>query len=192
MQPVEGSKEKQARARPTGGFPASVVAAAAIGFLVFLLLTTALWTLGSDGSMSGPVVQPVEFNHRLHVEDVGLECTECHEFAESEAFSGLPTDEICSMCHDEAQGDNPEETKLVGLLSDGRPLEWGRLFRQPEHVYYSHSRHVSVAGLECERCHAGIASSTRPPLRVRRLTMDDCLECHEDGEAQNDCTTCHR
>ncbi len=190
--PDERIEKGQAPTGPSTGEPAGVVASAAIGFLVFLLLTTGLLTVGSGGSSSRPVDQPVEFNHRLHVEDVGLECNECHEFAESESFSGLPTAETCAFCHEEAQGNSPEEAKLVALLSGGQPLEWGRLYRQPAHVYYAHSQHVSVAGLECERCHAGLAASSRPPRRVRKLTMDDCIDCHEDGDAESDCTTCHR
>jgi len=192
MTPVEGNNREEPPARLFGGPSGDVAVAVAVAFVGFLLLTIGFRALGSSSSWSRAADQPVQFNHRLHIEDVGLECSECHAFAESEAFSGFPTAETCSFCHEEAQGANPEETKLVSLLSEGRPLEWGRLFQQPSHVYYSHSRHVSVAGLECERCHAGIASSTRPPRRVRRLTMDDCIDCHHENEAEADCTTCHR
>ena len=189
---VDRMERQHAHLSSSGWAPVGVAVAAAIGFVLFFLLSTALGTFGPGRALGPAVEQPIGFDHRLHVEDVGLECGECHAFAETESFSGVPDAETCSICHEEAQGSSLEETKLVALLSDGQPLEWGALFRQPAHVYYSHSRHVAVAGLECERCHAGIAASTRPPRRVRRLTMDDCLECHYASEAEDDCTACHR
>ncbi len=168
------------------------LAAAAIGFPIFFVLTTALFTVFRSQSFQAQAEQPVEFNHRLHVEDVGLECTECHPYYEDETFSGLPGADACSFCHEEAQGEDPEETKLVQLLMDGEPLEWRPLFRQPSHVFYSHRRHVTVAELECEACHGSIATSEAPPRRVETLDMDGCIECHEQQGVGNDCTSCHR
>lgn len=162
-----------------------------LGFAAFFVL----WTLGLGLFRDRAVVrarQPIEFNHRLHVEEAGMACTDCHEFYESEAFSGMPTAETCAFCHEEVAGESREEARLVELLQAGSPLEWQPLFRQPSHVYYSHRRHVGVAGLECEACHGAIATSKRPPRRVRKLLMDECLECHLDGDAATDCTACHR
>lgn len=191
MQPADGNK-RRVDSVPSGAITADLMIAAAIGFVTFLLLTAGFSALSSPGSTGRAVAQPVEFNHRLHVEDLGLDCAECHEFVETEAFSGLPSADTCSLCHEEAQGESPEEAKLVALLGEGQPLEWGRLFRQPAHVYYSHSRHVAVAELECEQCHAGIAASERPPRRARRLSMDGCIECHDSSGVEAGCTSCHR
>ncbi len=136
--------------------------------------------------------QPIAFNHRVHVQDNGMECSECHDSYEKETFSGLPGADLCSFCHAEAQGESVEELKLVAMLEEGKPLEWKRLFRQPSHVFYSHRRHVAVAGLECETCHGSFAETARPPARVERLEMDDCLDCHRRQGASEDCTACHR
>ncbi len=168
------------------------LAAAAIGFPLFFVLTTALFTVLRLQGFQVQTDQPVEFNHRLHVEDVGLECTDCHAYYASETFSGMPDADACSFCHEEAQGEDPEEAKLAQLLADGRTLDWRPLFRQPAHVFYSHRRHVTVAKLECEACHGSIAASEAPPRSVDTLSMDDCIECHEQQGVEDDCTSCHR
>ena len=163
-----------------------------LGFAIMLFLSTGIFSSFRGRAVVAVERQPIEFNHRLHLEEVGLECTDCHESSESETFSGMPTAETCAFCHEEATGESEEEARLVKLLQEGAPLVWQPLFRQPSHVFYSHRRHVGVAEIECEACHGNIAAKERPPRRVRRLTMDDCLQCHEEGGVAGDCTTCHR
>ncbi len=160
-----------------------------LGFAVFFILTTATFSLRRSRAEAR---QPIEFNHRLHVEEAGISCSDCHEFYDSEAFSGMPTAETCALCHEEVVGESPNEARLVRLLESGAPLEWRPLFRQPAHVFYSHRRHVGVAGLECEVCHGSIGASERPPRKVDSLLMQDCLDCHLEGDAATDCTACHR
>ena len=157
------------------------------GFLLFLIGSAV------PSALRRPAVhQPIAFNHQKHVKDNDLGCSTCHEFYEKEAFSGLPTSEICASCHLEPQGKSEEERKLVRLLKAGAPLDWKPLFLQPPHVYYSHRRHVVVAKLECPACHDAIGASSAPPRRVERLRMEDCIGCHEKRGAPTDCTACHR
>ena len=77
--------------------------------------------------------QPIVFNHRKHVEENSMECSDCHEFYAKETYSGLPSADLCSFCHAEAVGESAEEARLVALLEEGAPLEWQPLFRQPAH-----------------------------------------------------------
>lgn len=137
-------------------------------------------------------VQPIAFNHRKHVRENKIECSACHEFYETQTFSGLPTIDTCGTCHGEAIGKSAAEKKIVQLVRDNRPLVWQSLFRQPPHVFYSHRRHVVSAKLKCERCHGAIADTVAPPGRVVRLKMNDCIACHESRGVATDCTTCHR
>ena len=167
-----------------------VLGTAALGFAIAFVSVLVLVT--TFGRPSPRVEQPIAFNHRIHVEDVGLECIDCHEFYESETFSGLPEAETCVMCHEEAQTESSEEAKLVRILTQGQPLEWQSLFQQPSHVFYSHSRHVAVAGMECDVCHGPFATAEAPPEQADLLTMDDCLDCHQESNASTDCTACHR
>lgn len=168
------------------------LAAASLGFPIFFVLTTGLLTAFGARPFQTLADQPVEFNHRLHVEDLGMECTDCHPHYEEQTFSGMPDRETCAFCHEEAQTESPEEAKLVRLLADGQPLEWRSLFRQPTHVFYSHRRHVKVAEMECTACHGAIAETEAPPRRVELLDMDGCMECHDQQGVANDCTSCHR
>ena len=165
--------------------------AVALGFLVLFPIAAVLAVRPSN-SGGKPVRQPISFNHRKHVEENSMECSTCHEFYEKEAFSGVPTAELCESCHAEPQGDSPAERDLVRLLKEGAPLDWKPLFRQPPHVYYSHQRHVMVARLDCGVCHGAIGQSAKPPARVRRLGMQDCIDCHRRSGVATECTTCHR
>lgn len=164
-----------------------------IGFVAFFASSAAIALLrAGTATPAAGGEQPVAFNHRMHVQDLGLECSECHAFYESEAFSGLPTAEDCAMCHAEPLGSSPEEAALVALIESGRAIAWKPLFRQPAHVFYSHRRHVVQAEIDCQECHGGIGESERPPLRVTPIDMDDCLDCHAREGASVACTACHR
>lgn len=164
-----------------------------------LAAVTAIFAVATFGAgfisaarRKGPVDQPIAFNHRKHAVENKMECSDCHTFYQTEAFSGLPDASTCAMCHQEPQGKSSEERKLVALIRDEKPLEWKRLFRQPPHIYYSHRLHVMKAGIRCETCHGAIAMASTPPRQVKRLTMSDCIACHQRRNVATDCTTCHR
>ena len=135
------------------------------------------------------IQQPIQFNHQAHQD---LECSGCHEFVETEFFAGLPPIDTCMLCHETALTESQEEEKIRTLASEGNPIEWQPLFRQPAHVFYSHRRHVGIAGLECQQCHGDIGESTQPPVWVQNLTMDACISCHEQNQLEAGCVDCHR
>jgi len=158
-------------------------------------------TMGGAGFAAGRtafrpvenVPQPIQFNHRKHVQDAGLECSTCHEYYETSEHSGLPELATCLGCHDGTTTGTAEEKKLVELGKGEPPPRFRKLFRLPDHVYYSHRRHVAVAGLRCETCHGDIAATTAPPSRpLVRITMDTCVACHTEQDVETDCTHCHR
>lgn len=163
-----------------------------MGFLGLCVPSLALTALGFISFGFRSVKQPVEFNHKKHVADVGLTCDTCHSGYEKEIFSGLPKAEDCAGCHSEAQGTSEKEKALVALLKRGEPLEWKRLFAQPSHVFFSHRRHFKVAKLACATCHGTIAETAAPPGRVSKLLMGDCINCHKKSNVSVACTTCHR
>ncbi len=142
---------------------------------------------------TGHVQQPVEFNHQKHVKDVGLECSACHEYYTTSEHSGLPSLATCAGCHAEAITKSPEEGRLVKLIGSDPQPAFRKLFRLPDHVYYSHRRHVVAGGLACETCHGAIAETTSPPASpLRRITMNTCINCHVERGVKTDCTNCHR
>lgn len=139
------------------------------------------------------VEQPIAFNHRKHVEEVGMECGDCHLYFETGEHSGLPALSLCLECHEEAVTDSPEEEKIRQLAEAGRDDVFRKLFRLPDHAFYSHRRHVGAAGIDCTVCHGDIAASTSPPpVPAIRITMDFCLDCHRNSGTAVDCTDCHR
>ena len=167
-------------------------------------LMSSLWTLpGGFGTffLAGVVVlfsynpdraaQPIAFNHAKHIEN-GLTCTDCHVGAQAEQRATLPTISDCLTCHETALTKGSEEQKIRDLAAAGKELEWVQLTRMPAHVYFSHRRHVALAGMACADCHGLMEKAVRPPEKpFRRLTMDECIECHEQKKARTDCNDCH-
>jgi hypothetical protein len=139
------------------------------------------------------VIQPIAFNHNLHVTELEIECETCHMYVRTGRHAGLPALSLCLECHEEAVTEDPEERKLIEVANEDRPPSFRKLFRIPDHTLYSHARHVADAGLECKTCHGDIATSTEPPeTPLVRITMDLCVDCHERSEVSTDCTRCHR
>lgn len=139
------------------------------------------------------VAQPIQFNHQKHVKDAGVECSVCHEYYATGEHSGLPSLELCKSCHAEALTKSAEEQKLIALFASNPQPVFRKLFRMPDHVRYSHRRHVAAGGLACEVCHGAIADTTTPPATpLVRITMDTCTNCHSDRGVKTDCTHCHR
>ena len=182
VQPIEG--QEASRPRPVGIFLAGF-----IGVCIPALALTALGVIHFDYR---GMKQPVEFNHRKHVAELGITCDACHSSYEKETFSGFPKTEDCASCHAEAQGTGQQEKVLVEKLKRGENLEWKRLFAQPAHVFYSHRRHVVVAKIPCATCHGDITNSTSPPRKVHKLAMTECIACHQKSKVSVACTTCHR
>ncbi len=139
----------------------------------------------------GRIQQPLAFNHKIHSEN-DLECLDCHLYFKDHSSSGRPTLEICSNCHEEPLGESRQEKKLIEFIESDREIEWQRLFRVPEDVYFSHRRHVVLGGLECKICHGTIGESTSPPTKPKQISMKTCMGCHEENEVDNDCIACHR
>ncbi len=138
------------------------------------------------------VTQPIQFNHQKHVK-AGLECSTCHEYFATSEHSGLPSLSLCKGCHAEPLTKSPEEQKLIALAASNPQVPFQKLFRLPDHVRYSHQRHVALGGLQCATCHGAIADTTAPPpYPLVRITMDFCTRCHNERGVKTDCTQCHR
>jgi formylmethanofuran dehydrogenase subunit E len=160
--------------------------------LAAILLVVLILAIVIDCDLSG-IDQPIAFSHRLHTEEVGVECIECHHYFMEYTVSGLPDEEVCMVCHEEVMTDSPEEKKLVDILASGDELLFQKLFHLPDHVYYSHRLHVAVAEIECAKCHGEIAMTDFPPDRpLVKMDMDYCMDCHDELGVTNDCITCHK
>jgi len=161
--------------------------------LILIVIIGALAALYSIVSHRPSVIQPIAFNHSIHTGDVGIDCIDCHQYFKEHAAAGLPGEEVCGGCHEEPITDSPEEKKLITSLASGKGITFKKLFNLADHVYFSHRRHVTIAGLECEKCHGSIAEATSPPPRpLVKVDMNFCLDCHKRMGVTTDCVACHR
>ncbi len=127
-----------------------------------------------------PWDQPVEFDHRHHVRDDGIECLYCHSSVERSANAGVPATAVCMGCHAQIWNDSPLLEVVRRSYFSGKPINWKRVHDLPDYVYFNHSVHIA-RGLPCERCHGDVGSMARV-VQVQPLTMGWCLDCHRSPE----------
>lgn len=139
---------------------------------------------------STPVTQPVAFSHRLHAGDNKIGCTMCHAYAEHSPIAGIPSAARCEGCHKFVGADKPEVQKVRKAYEDGKPIEWNRVYRVPDHVFFTHERHVA-AGLDCRSCH-GEVQEMDVLTKATSLEMGWCVDCHRAKGAPLECITCHK
>ena len=125
-----------------------------------------------------PVEQPVQFDHRHHVRDDGIDCRFCHSGAEKSAYAGIPSTELCMGCHNEVWSRSPMLRPLRVSYFSGQPLRWNRVNKLPDFVYFNHSIHLAK-GVGCVTCH-GRVDQMALDYQVVPLTMGWCLDCHRD------------
>jgi len=165
-----------------------IVIVAIVAFVVLVAIGVAL-------SMTPPAVtQPLAFNHSLHIEEVGLECGDCHLYVTSGERTIVPNIQGCSDCHlDEPITDSETEARLLEYVESGEPIPWRQIYYLPDHVYFSHRRHTTAGEIACETCHGPVGERTEPLTRpLVPIDMDTCMDCHYRTGASNDCISCHR
>ena len=160
--------------------------------MLVVFLATGSAALGIGCARAQATEQPIAFNHLKHKE-AGLTCDTCHTRYEESAVSGRPSTETCMFCHEEALTESAEEEKIRQYASQGQEIPWRRIYVLPDHVFFSHRRHVVSAGLECATCHGDAGESTVPQTRPAVAhTMERCIECHQSSEVDAGCNGCHR
>jgi len=138
------------------------------------------------------IAQPIAFNHQKHTGELEIPCDVCHEFYATGQHSGLPALTTCLECHEEPVTESAEEQKIRDLAEAGQLDVFPKLFKLPDHVFYTHRRHAALGEIPCATCHGGIAETTTPPERpLVRITMDFCIDCHEQQQIRSECTSCH-
>lgn len=148
----------------------------------------------SGPSSRGQAEQPIQYNHNLHVVQEEIDCDECHRYAATHARATIPNIEVCGDCHsDEPITDSPEEARLIEYVDGGEKIPWRKVYRVDDHVYFSHRRHTTLAGIECAECHGNVESMTTPVVESYLPTsMEGCIKCHEERGAATECVACHR
>src|SRR6516225_2629121 len=99
--------------------------------------------------------QPVQFSHKHHVGDDGIDCRYCHTSVETAASAGMPSTAVCMNCHKQIWADSPYLEPVRASFRSGRPLEWLRVNDLPDFVYFNHAIHVNK-GVGCSTCHGAV------------------------------------
>jgi hypothetical protein len=124
--------------------------------------------------------QPVYFQHKLHVGQLGLDCRYCHSDVEKSAFSNYPPTQTCMNCHTQIQKDNPRLAPVRDSYATGKPIEWVKIHNVPDYAYFNHSAHVN-RGVSCVSCH-GQVNEMNVVFQSQSQTMAWCLSCHRHPE----------
>lgn len=175
-------------------------------FSIFLLLSGAylgygyMMQIGIDKGYTP--IQPIHYSHKIHAGDNQIDCKYCHSSARTSKTAGIPSLNVCMNCHENISDYNGEEDLANGYTKDfytaeiqklyeavgwdpntrtyskePKPVKWVRIHNLPDFVYFNHSQHVSVAGLECQTCH-GEVESMEILEQHATLSMGWCVDCH--------------
>jgi mono/diheme cytochrome c family protein len=178
---------------------------------IFLLLAGAyfvygfLMQIGVDQNYEP--IQPIHYSHRIHAGDNEINCKYCHSSARVSKHAGIPSLNVCMNCHkniaEVAESTaTPEYSKAfydeqiqklytaVGwdkstqsYTGKTEPVKWVRIHNLPDFVYFNHSQHVTVAGIECQTCH-GPVETYEIQKQFAPLTMGWCINCHRKTEVK--------
>lgn len=178
---------------------------------IFLLLASGyfvygyLMQIGVDQDYEP--IQPIHYSHRIHVGSNGIDCKYCHSAARVSKNAGIPSLNICMNCHKNiaevsdttatadhskafydgeiqklytAVGWDQATQKYTGKT---QPVKWVRIHNLPDFVYFNHSQHVTVAGVECQTCH-GPVQTYEVMKQFSPLTMGWCIDCHRKTDVK--------
>jgi mono/diheme cytochrome c family protein len=177
--------------------------------VILLLLASAYFAYGYmmqiDVNENYAPIQPIHYSHKIHAGDNGIDCKYCHSAARTSKSAGIPSLNVCMNCHkniSEFQGDADSTyveyskefyTAEIQKLYDAvgwdkatqkytgktKPVKWVRIHNLPDFVYFNHSQHVTVAGIECQKCH-GPVETYEIQKQFAPLTMGWCINCHRE------------
>lgn len=154
-------------------------------------------------------VQPIHYSHKIHAGDNGIDCKYCHSSARTSKHAGIPSLNVCMNCHKniaEFVGDKDSTyveytkefyTAEIQKLYDAvgwdktnqkytgktKPVKWVRIHNLPDFAYFNHSQHVTVAGIECQKCH-GPVQTYEIQKQFAPLTMGWCINCHRETDVK--------
>ncbi|MBP7939683.1 MAG: c-type cytochrome [Sediminibacterium sp.] len=178
---------------------------------IFLLLASGyfvygyLMQVGNDQEYAP--IQPIHYSHRIHAGSNGINCNYCHSAARVGKTAGIPSLNVCMNCHKNISevsdttataeyskafydGEIAKLYKAVGWDKDNQkytgktePVKWVRIHNLQSFVYFNHSQHVNVAGVECQTCH-GPVQTYEIQKQFAPLTMKWCVDCHRKTEVK--------
>jgi len=125
-------------------------------------------------------IQPVAFSHKVHVEQLGVDCRYCHNGVDKSWFSNIPAASTCMNCHSLLLKDDPRLQLVRDSYQSGQAIPWIQIHKLPDYVYFNHSVHVN-RGISCVNCH-GEVNKMEEVYHAKPLSMGFCLDCHRKPE----------
>lgn len=176
---------------------------------VFLLLASGYfvygWMMQVGVDQDYEPIQPIHYSHRIHAGSNGIDCKYCHSAARVSKNAGIPSLNVCMNCHKNISEVSdttatPEHSKAfydgeIKKLYDAvgwdgakytgktKPVKWVRIHNLPDFAYFNHSQHVTVAGIECQKCH-GPVQTYEIQKQFAPLTMGWCIKCHRETDVK--------
>ena len=155
------------------------IGAAVVAFLALGGAATAVYIGHPEVIMTGYApIQPVPYSHKLHAGDLGMDCYYCHYTANKSAYAAVPSTETCMNCHVRVKPQSPRLAEVRESYQSGMPIEWVRVHRLPDFVFFNHQAHVT-AGVSCVTCHGRVDQMVEVK-QVEPLNMAWCLDCHRN------------
>ncbi len=154
-----------------------------LGVVLFAVIGLYAWAQSDYiGSVGIAPAQPVPFSHKHHSGELGIDCRNCHETVEMYKTAGLPPTHTCMTCHSQIWTGSSMLAPVRDSLAKNEPIQWARVNRLPDYVYYNHSVHINV-GVGCSSCH-GAVNTMQLTYAAQSFTMQFCIECHRNPEGR--------
>ena len=122
--------------------------------------------------------QPVHYSHKLHADELGIDCRYCHANVERSQEAMVPPTETCMGCHAVVKKDSPALARAARQLVD-RQAGAVDPRAQAARPRVLRSQRAPAAGVGCSSCHGRIDQMEVVRLD-KPLAMGWCLECHRD------------
>lgn len=157
--------------------------------------------------------QPIAFPHAIHTGTNGIDCKYCHSSVTKSKTAGIPSVNVCMNCHKQINGRTPAQQEQIAKIYEAagwnpegagkytgktKPIVWNKVHVLPDHVYFNHSQHVVVGGVDCKQCHGDMTKQVETQkvwpveelnkiegniqLTKPTMTMGWCIECHAEKE----------
>src|SRR5277367_795858 len=125
--------------------------------------------------------QPIQFSHKHHAGDDGIDCRYCHTGVETSAYAGIPPTKTCMNCHSVLFNNVGYLEPVRESYRTDKSIHWVRVHRLADYVYFNHSIHVAK-GVGCSTCH-GTVDQMPLIFQASPLNMGWCIDCHRNPEA---------
>ena len=124
--------------------------------------------------------QPIDYSHKLHAGELGIDCRYCHTSVETSQEAMIPPTQTCMNCHSVVDTESEKLELVRDSWNQNKPIEWVRVHMLPDYAYFDHSIHLT-AGDGCASCH-GRVDQMEKVMQVEPLSMSWCLDCHRNPE----------